>query len=192
MTFVRHLGIGRLAALLVLPLLAACASSDAKIYTLTAEGGGRVAGRPVSISIETVDVAKYLDRPQLVRRSSSVQLNVSEFERWGEPFGSMVQRVLAENLRLRLPAGSLVTTSQTVTGKEASTLEVSVNRFDLDDTGMVVLQAQWRLHYRTGASGAAAQANISVRPAGSDTAAQIQAMSQALDQLAARVAQRLG
>ncbi|MGO4340030.1 membrane integrity-associated transporter subunit PqiC, partial [Labrys sp. KB_33_2] len=115
---------GRLAALtglgLALCLLAACASPEAKIYTLASQGGQRVAGRPVSVSIETVDVAKYLDRPQLVRRSGDVQLGVSEFERWGEPMGSMVQRVLAENLRRRLPAGSLVTTSQTVSGKEAA------------------------------------------------------------------------
>lgn len=186
---------GRIAALaglgLALALLAACASPDAKIYTLAAQGGQRVTGRPVSLSIETVDVAKYLDRPQLVRRSGDVQLGVSEFERWGEPLGSMVQRVLAEDLRRRLPAGSLVTTSQTVSGKESATLELSVSRFDTNAEGVVLLQAQWRLHYRNGGRSAAAQANIAVPPADAGAPAQVEAMSSALDQLAGHIAAKL-
>ncbi|WP_448950008.1 PqiC family protein [Labrys neptuniae] len=185
----------RIAALLGLgfnlALLAACASPDAKIYTLAAHGGQQAAGRPVSLTIETVDVAKYLDRPQLVRRSGDVQLGVNEFERWGEPFGSMVQRVLADDLRRRLPAGSLVTTSQTVSGKESTSLELSVSRFDTNAEGVVVLQAQWRLHYRSGGRGAAAQANIAVPPADTGAPAQVEAMSSALDQLAGHIAAKL-
>ncbi|MGO4336546.1 membrane integrity-associated transporter subunit PqiC, partial [Labrys sp. KB_33_2] len=176
---------------LALALLSACASPAAKIYTLAAQSGQKVAGRPVSVSIETVDVAKYLDRPQLVRRSGDVQLGVSEFERWGEPMGSMVQRVLAENLRRRLPAGSLVTTSQTVSGKEAATLELSVSRFDTNAEGVVMLQAQWRLHYRNGGRSAAAQASIAVPPADTGAPAQVEAMSSALDQLAGHIAAKL-
>lgn len=176
---------------LVLCQLAACASPEARIYTLVSQTGQRVAGRPTSVSVETVDVAKYLDQPQLVRRSGAVQLGVSEFERWGEPMGSMVQRVLAENLRQRLPVGSLVTTSQAASGKEAAVLELSINRFETDAAGVVVLQAQWRLHYRNRGRNAAAQANIAVPPAATGASGQVEAMSRALDQLAGHIAANL-
>lgn len=195
MPFVSFRCSGRIAALVglgfTLALLSACASPEAKIYTLASQGEHRLTGRPVSLLIETVNVAKYLDRPQLVRRSGAVELGVSEFERWGEPLGSMMQRVLAENLRRRLPAGSLVTTSQTVSGKESATLELSVSRFDTNAEGVVVLQAQWQLHYRSGGDGEAAQANIVVPPAGAGTPAQVLAMSAALDQLARHITAKL-
>ncbi|CAM5774673.1 hypothetical protein LMIY3S_04640 [Labrys miyagiensis] len=173
---------------MVLGLLSACASPASKIYTLTTLERTPSSGRPVSISIETVDLPKYLDRPQFVRRSSDVQLDISEFERWGEPFGSMIQRVLAEDLRRHLPARSLVTTSQTTTGTEAATLEFSVNRFEPGPTGEIAMQAQWRLHYRSGGRGPGAQAIVIVRPAAADTGSQVEAMSKALDEFAAKIA----
>lgn len=187
MSFVSFSLLGRSAGVLVMILLSACASPNAKIYTLTGQKGQHAQGSPISLSIETVDIAKYLDRPQLVRRSDDVQLGVSELERWGEPLSSMVQRVLAENLRQRLPKGSLVTTSQTVTGKEAGTLELSVSRFDADATGAVVLIAQWQVHYRRGGASGAKHANITVWPLDGSTHAQVRAMSGALDQLSVRV-----
>ncbi|OYR10267.1 PqiC family protein [Brucella thiophenivorans] len=179
--------LGRSAGFLVMILLAACASPNAKVYMLAVQKGQHAQGRPISLSIETVDIAKYLDRPQLVRRSDDVQLGVSELERWGEPLSSMVQRVLAENLRQRLPEGSLVTTSQNVTGKEAGTLELSVTRFDADATGAVVLIAQWQVHYRRKGASGAMHANITVWPLDGSTRAQVKAMSDALDQLSVRV-----
>jgi uncharacterized lipoprotein YmbA len=185
----RHVMLGMV--LFALCLLSGCASPDAKIYTLSTQGGQPTAGRPLSILIERVSIAKYIDRPQLVRRSSDVQLNVSEFERWGEPLDSMIQRILAQDLQQILPAGSLVTTSETMSGREASTLELTVNRFDRDATDMIILQAQWRLHYRSGQSGAAAQVSVSVAPTGSETGAQVRAMSIAVKELAIRIAQRL-
>lgn len=135
-------------------------------------------------------IAKYLDRPQLVRRSDDVQFSFSEFERWAEPMSSMVQRVLAEDLRRRLPIGSLVTTDQDVSGRETVTLELTLGRFDRDTKDMVFLEGQWRLNYRNGRRSAAAQANIAIRPITND-ASQVQAMSAALDQLAAQIAQQL-
>lgn len=172
--------------------LAGCASQNAKIYTLIAlDTGAHVAGPPVTISVATVGVPKYLDQPQLVRRSSDVELNVAEFERWGEPLGNMMQRVLAEDLVRRLPLGSVVTTSRTLTGNETSSIELDLSRFEAEAGGTIVLDAQWRIR-RNGRNVSSPQTTrIIRRPTDATTPATVKAMSDAIADLAARMAVKI-
>jgi uncharacterized lipoprotein YmbA len=184
---------GLAACLLVTLALASCASQNAKIYTLVASGSDvRPTRRPVTMSVATVDVPKYLDRPQIVRRSSEVELGIAEFERWGEPLGNMVQRVLAEDLTRRLPPGSVVTTSSTLTGGEKSSVELNLSRFDAEADGTIVLEAQWRIR-RNGQSVSSPQiVRIISHPTDASTMATVKAMSDAIGDLATRMVARVG
>jgi uncharacterized lipoprotein YmbA len=184
---------GLAACFLATLALASCASPNAKIYTLIALGGDiRSAGRPVTLSVATVGVPKYLDRPQIVRRSGEVELGVAEFERWGEPLGNMVQRVLAEDLTRRLPRGSVVTTSRTLTGDETSSIELDLSRFDAQADGTIVLDAQWRIRRNGRGVSPPQTVRITRRPADAGTPATVKAMSDAIGDLAARIAARMG
>jgi uncharacterized lipoprotein YmbA len=178
-----------LAALLAGTGLAACSSPPPKVYTLTVVPGASVGGRPVTASVALVDIPKYLDRPQIVRRSGANELGVDEFERWGEPLANMVQRVLADDLTARLPSGSVVTTSRTLSGDEALTVELALSRFDPDADGTVVLEAQWRVRRRAGGRAKTETARITRRPADDSAATEVRAMSDALGELADRIAQ---
>ncbi|MDR6288106.1 MULTISPECIES: PqiC family protein [Inquilinus] len=177
-----------LAVFLAGSVLAACSSSPPKVYTLAAVPGAAVGGRPLTPSVAAVEVPKYLDRPQIVTRSGTVELGVAEFERWGEPLANMVQRVLAEDLTRRLPAGSVVTTSRTLSGDEAVIVELALSRFDPESDGTIVLEAQWRLRPRTGGRAKTESTRITRRPTDQSTAAEVQAMSDALGELADRIA----
>jgi len=177
-----------LALLLAGTALAACSSTPAKVYTLAAVSGAAAGGRPLTASVAAVEVPKYLDRPQIVTRSGTVELGVAEFERWGEPLANMVQRVLAEDLTRRLPAGSVVTTSRTLSGDEAVIVELALSRFDPEADGTIVLEAQWRLRPRAGGRAKTETARITRRPTDQSTAAEVQAMSDALGGLADRIA----
>jgi len=180
------------ACLLVAAVLAACSSPPPKVYTLAAApGAAAVAGRPVTASVAAVEVPKYLDRPQIVTRSGAVELGVAEFERWGEPLANMVQRVLADDLTRRLPAGSVITTSRTLSGDEALTVELALSRFDPEADGTIVLEAQWRLRHKARGKPVTETARITRRPADQSTAAEVQAMSDALGELADRIAGKL-
>ncbi|MGK9167133.1 PqiC family protein [Inquilinus limosus] len=177
-----------LAVLLAGTALAACSSPPPKVYTLAVVPGTAVGGRPVTASVAAVEIPKYLDRPQIVRRSGTVELGVDEFERWGEPLANMVQRVLADDLAARLPAGSVVTTSRTLSGDEAMTIELALGRFDPDPDGTIVLEAQWRVLRKAGGRPKTETARITRRPADDTIAAQVRAMSDALGELADRIA----
>jgi uncharacterized lipoprotein YmbA len=180
-----------LAVLLAGTALAACSSPPPKVYTLAVVPGAPAGGRPITASVAMVDIPKYLDRPQVVRRSGTVELGVEEFERWGEPLANMVQRVFADDLTARLPSGSIVTTSRTLSGDEAMTIELALARFDPDPDGTVVLEAQWRVQRKAGGRSKTETARITRRPADDTTAAEVRAMSDALGELADSIAHRL-
>ncbi|WP_342237471.1 PqiC family protein [Inquilinus sp. OTU3971] len=169
---------------------AACSSPPPRVYTLATVPGTATTGRPMAASVAVVEIPKYLDRPQIVRRSGTVELGLDEFERWGEPLANMAQRVLADDLAQRLPAGSIVTASRTLSGDEALTVEVTLGRLDPDPDGTIVLEAQWRVRRKTGGRPTTEAARITRRPAEDSTAAKVRAMSEAVAGLADQIARR--
>jgi uncharacterized lipoprotein YmbA len=52
----------------------------------------------LAIGLGPIAFPKYLDRPQIVTRTSPYELNFAEFERWSEPLDTNFSRILAENL----------------------------------------------------------------------------------------------
>ena len=199
----RRLVLGALASL---PSLAGCSTSPTpKLYTLAPRpatpvsrsataGSGSTAPASraaMTVMVRQVEVAKYLDRPQIVRYSDAYEMSASEFERWGEGLSDMVTRVLVENLSQRLPASQVYAASGPLNLPSADvTVEVNIYKFDADPGRTVILAAQWVVH---SGSGRKAQDHLRARefriaPTSSDTAAQVAAMSDALGQLADQIA----
>ncbi len=121
-------GLGLLAA------LESCTTSpNSRFFTLVPQPAAPSAGRsPATVAVKPVELAKYLDRPQIVRHSDAYELQISDLERWGEEMRDMVTRVLIENLTLRLPASQVVGASGSLTIRPDVTVEVDISRFDAD------------------------------------------------------------
>ncbi len=169
--------------------LARCASPDPAIYTLRAVPGTAAAGAPVTVKLARPGLAGYLDRPEIVRDSSSNRLLLRGGERWGESLGDMVGRVLALDLSQRLSGASVFTDAGAISVEADVTVEVDIQRFDLDPSGIVVLLAQMAIQPRRGSRHPIARSvRLTVPPAGADTSALVSAMSAALGQLADQIA----
>ena len=169
--------------------LARCASPDPAIYTLRVVPGTVAAGAPAVVKLARPGLAGYLDRPEIVRDSSSNRLLLLAGERWGEPLGDMVGRVLALDLAQRLPKTSVFTEAGAISMDANVTVEVDILRFDLDMSGVVVLLAQTAIQQRRGSRDPIARSvRLTVPPTGTDTSALVSAMSAALGQLADQVA----
>ena len=56
----------------------------------------------VALGVGPVVVPKYLDRPQIVTRTSKNELHFAEFDQWGGRFEDNFTRALAENLSFLL------------------------------------------------------------------------------------------
>jgi uncharacterized lipoprotein YmbA len=196
-----------LAALTLMPLVARCKDTPpTRFYTLAprpAQGPSPKVAH--TIVVQRVEVARYLDRPQIVRYGSPYELSLSEFDNWGEGLGDMATRVLVEDLAERLPDSHVYAASGPLTLPNADeTVEVNIMKFEPDAAGAVVLSAQWVIH-RKGSSGryhtqqfqVAAAASGSSGGANSgggatiDSASQVAAMSDALGQLASQIAKAL-
>jgi len=176
---------------MALAALAACSTSPPPtLYTLAPRPGTAI-GRPApAVALRTVEIAKYLDRPQIVRHRSEYEFTVSDLERWGEGLADMATRVLAADLAQRLPASAITLAASPVTASGAATLAVDVARFDPDPDGTVVLVARWGIR-RGERFGAVQLTRIEVKPASHTTADLVAAMSDALARLSDILAQAL-
>jgi uncharacterized protein len=177
----------------LLALAPGCAATPPpKLYTLAPRPGTTTPRSPRSVMVRTVELAKYLDRPQIVRYGTPYELEVSEFERWGEGMRDMVTRVLVENLSMRLPSSQVFAGSGPLTMAADATVETEINRFDADPDGAVVLAARWIVQSERKKAARLQSERIRVAAASPGTASLVAAMSDALAHLGDRVALELG
>ncbi len=79
-----------------------------KFYTLHSTGSPQES-KPLDIApkliigIGPVEIPEYQNRPQMVTRDKDGMLTFAQFERWGEPLDSGLERLILENLTLIFP-----------------------------------------------------------------------------------------
>lgn len=171
-------------------LLAACSSSpNPTLYTIAVVPGPARAGGPHIVVLREISLARYLERPQIVRSSASYQLMLETNDWWGEPLGAMIGRVLIESLSQRLTGSVVLSELGAIGNKPDATVEINLLRMDGDPDGTVVLRAQVGLTLATARATPTAQ-TIAVRatPPAAGVAGEVAAISDALGQLADRIA----
>ncbi|HEY7745641.1 MAG TPA: PqiC family protein [Desulfuromonadales bacterium] len=176
--------------------LSACGSSPAvHFYTLTSLQEGKsspaieMAERQGIIAVGPVEIADYLNRPQIVRRDGASSVTLLEVDRWAGSLQGDVARVLLDNLAVLLgPSGYVVLpweTSPLADGR----IQVSVTRFEGTDQDTVVLDALWTLNGKEKGDILAAGNTVIVEPAGGGGAGgMVEAMNRALAELSRRIA----
>lgn len=96
------------------------------------------------VGIGRVQVADYLQHKQLVSRKGDHELEYWENCYWGESLEKGVTRVLGVNLASML-GPTRVLTSNWRRGDVEAEVYVSIQRFESDPQGRVVLEARWRI-----------------------------------------------
>jgi len=169
--------------------LAGCTSAEPAYFTLAPVPGTAAPGGPKLVELQRPGLAGYLDRPGIVRADSAYQLRVAGMERWGEPLGDLIARILSEDLNQRLPGSSVFTTAGSISAQPDARVELDVQRFDADASGEVVLLAQVAVSRGRNRAGAATRTvRQTTRPAGPATRDLVAAMSTVLGGLADTVA----
>ena len=141
-----------LAALAVILVVAGCATTPTyTFYTLstmqtvnsTPQAVDR--GDDVTISLSPVSFPSYLDRPQIVTRSTAHTLVIHEFRRWGGSLETDFVRVLGENLSTLLDTRRIFLPRQNAPFAIDYRVAIDVKRFDGDLGGQVVLDVDWMI-----------------------------------------------
>jgi hypothetical protein len=129
----------------VLALLAACSSPDPNFYTLQAVPGTPHPDIRVIVEVRRPGLAGYLDRSDIVLNHADYQLKLNSQQRWAEPLGDMIGRVLTQDLSQRLPKSSIYSESGAITSNPTVRLELDIERLDDTGGGHVVLDGQLAL-----------------------------------------------
>ncbi len=101
----------------------------------------------ITIGIGPVNIAPYLDRPQIITRVSPYKLELSEFNRWAEPLKSNISRVIAVELSNLLATNRVFLLPLHDKGILLDyRLSIDINRFDGQLGGDANLTARWSLY----------------------------------------------
>ena len=144
----------------------------------------------VGIGVGPVILPGYLDRSQIVTRTSADQVELSMFHRWAEPLEEGISRILAEEIGARVPTERIVTFPWR--GVVARTIQyqvvVAVLRFDGRPGGDVTLDARWRILGRDGDELALRRSTVIEAAAGRGYEPLVAAMTRALVTLGQEIA----
>ncbi len=151
----RQSRIGLLSSLALLILLApngGCMgrSAPARFYVLAgvprSSGATPSAepGRAPELGVGPVTLPRYLDRTNIVTRRGT-ELEVAEFDRWGEPLSESVPRAIAANLATLLRTERIVVFPWSTATSIEHQVVIDVIRFDGRLGGDVLLEARWRV-----------------------------------------------
>jgi uncharacterized lipoprotein YmbA len=136
---------------------------------------------------------EYLDRQQIVVRTSRNELHLSEFDRWAEPLEANFIRVLAGNLSDLLSTNHITFFPGNPAMPTVYRVEVDVTRFEGGPDGTVTLDARWTLFKTLGNQMILMQNSFIRKPVGEedDFAALVSAKSDALGDLSREIAEAI-
>lgn len=124
---------------------------DTKFYVLTpldhaaALDAGSGGAGPLSVEVVSLRLPQYLERPQIVTRSSGNRLELAEFHQWGGNLGKDMARILAKNLSRLLGTPNIAMAPHRPIAPPDFRIDLEVMQFEKDYNGLVVLSVQWRL-----------------------------------------------
>lgn len=172
--------------------LSACTSPNPALYTLAPVPGTPRAGGPRKVVLHRVFIARYLERPEIVRSSENYRLDVLANEVWGEPLAQMIGRVLSQDLSQRMPGTSFFSINGAISATEDASVEVNIQRMDKNASGALSFDAQAAVEFTAPRHAELTRAlQITVPVASATTSDEVRSMSIAVGQLADLIADML-
>jgi hypothetical protein len=133
-------------------LLAGCVSAPSRFYTLNAAATSD--GSPVlpcTVTIEPVSVPAMVDHPPITVQLDANRVELDEFNRWAEPLGDNLARVVAENLAVLLGTPK-VAAGPVANFKPDYQVPLHVQRFESVPGKSVLVEALWVVQKTGGAA----------------------------------------
>jgi uncharacterized lipoprotein YmbA len=140
------------------------------------------------LGIDHVTLPAYLEREAMVTRKADNQIDIQDYNRWGEPLREGFVRTLRRDLDGQLGTEHVQTQPFDPAHEPSLLLDVRVRHFEFVAGEGAVLEASWTLRDKAGKELATHEA-IEKLPALEDTGAEVAGLSKAIARLAAGVAE---
>jgi uncharacterized lipoprotein YmbA len=183
---------------LVISLAGCGRTASTRFYTLSAMPAGDPAPprfrtiANTAIGIGPVNLPDYLDRPQIVIRTSPHELRLAEFDKWAGALKHAVPRVIAENLSTLLESDQIFIFPWKSALPIRYQVIIDINRFDAQMGSHADLEAQWTVFEDDGRTPIVTHKSKIRKPAkAADYAAAVQAESRVLWELSREIAATL-
>lgn len=103
-------------------------------------------GKGYVIGVGPIHIPEYINRPQIVTRSTQYRLNVSEFNRWIEPITDSVSRLMVINLSNNLNSNRIYWVPRHEKQYPIDLrVAIDIGRFDGRLGEEVILESRWTL-----------------------------------------------
>ena len=169
-------------------LLAGCGAGPKAFYVLTSDGPAP-SGGGAGVGVGPVNLAEYIDRPNLVLAQSANQLAVAENHRWAGDLSASIARVTAANLGRRLNTGNVRTYPWRNDTEIRHQITLDVRQLHGGADGYAVIEAGWRAYSLPDRKLAASRTFVDREAIGADGyPALVAAQSRLLSRLAADIA----
>jgi len=101
----------------------------------------------ITLALGPLRIPDYLNRSQMVTRTSGAELQVDEFSRWAEPLKLAMHRVVSTDVDVLLDGVVVIAFpyDSMIRPQVDYRLLGDVIRFDADQSGQVVLDLQWTI-----------------------------------------------
>ena len=173
----------------IVTLIAGCASSPTRFYTLSPTAAPAVMPKAkYSVSVGPVSVPAVVDRPQIVIRSGPNKVSIDEFDRWASPLKDNIARVIVENLVSMLGTAQVTLFPQSTAAGMSYRIMLDVLRFDSEPGQAATLDALWTVSSAKSGKSHRSRTILTETTQGGDYAALVAAHSRALGQLSTEIA----
>ncbi len=97
------------------------------------------------IGVGPIVIPGYIDRPQIVTKTHTAELQLAEFDRWAEPMEEMFTRTLAENIKA-ITGSHLIHSHPWPSNLQFDyRINAKVIKFENNSIGDALLVVQWQL-----------------------------------------------
>lgn len=132
----------------------------------------------LAINIEAIDLAPFLDTQNITFRHSDNLINYRQSERWAEPLGSNITRVIRTNLLKIFPNATITTGPWEKRSAGALAIRLSIDDFSSHSASATGMSAVYQIRYRGQSYNQNYQHTINT---GTSVPAQVKGLNQILD-----------
>lgn len=128
-------------------MIISCSSPEAKFYVLNPARfmPKFKRHRLITIGLDPINIAPYLQKPQLALRLSSNELSYDEFNRWAEQMDQNIARVIQSNLSALIKSSVVNTSPWPIGFTPKYRLQINIIRFEGNHNGYSVFDARYKL-----------------------------------------------
>ena len=165
-------------------------SAEPTYYALSPSAGSTRSGFASRVKVLRVGLSGYLDRQSIVLRIQDNRLELAGGEHWAEPLGSMLTRVVVEDLAERAPNASVFWEGAVLDIPADIIVAITVEHFELEGD-RAILQAQIAVQQQTGNPLMPLRVRLAEKPNAPTLSATIDANNVLLGRLADTIVQML-